>query len=764
MRKRSLLFCLALFVCSHAHAGESLGAAALDQSVKDVACPLRLLCIAAHPDDEDGATLALYRKQYGVKTFALIATRGEGGQNEIGPELYEELGAIRTREMMEAAAIEGAELHFLDMPEFGFSKSIEETFERWGHEETRARLVRVLRTLRPHIIITHHGLQKDHGHHQAIGAVAQEAFHLAADPAAFPQQIAAGLAPWQAARLYVRVWTPEPGAVLVPLNTLDPVRGRTYAQIAAHALEVHRSQGMKFFIDRLLSGDAVAHYRLVLDSEAGSETSAALRPLDHRFGPLFAGLRLPEGPWRAAPKPHEAAKLRRALIKATKTDADTAEEARRALAVQAALDLDVKPSVSAAIPGQNFEIVASVRDFGAPDTQRLHLTLEAPDGVMGAPLQLENGAASHRFAVTVPRDQPQTLPHAAALGTGSLLVPQWRVRAESVDPALPLAIEKPVYVEIAPPVLAQALDAPLLLRLPAAAASLSCRVRLRHFAPTATEYRPELQLPPKWRGSIAPELVRLAEPGEERMVTITLTPPADTPAGLYDAAVRVGGSVAPLQVHAVALEAPRHARIGLIRSYDDVLEQTLARLAVPFTLLGDRDFTPEALDACTTIVVDMRAYAYRPDLVANNQALLDFAQRGGHLVVMYHKTFDWRPAFAPYSITLSNNRVTREDAPIQLLQPEHPFFTTPNRIAPSDWDGWIQERGLYFAGQWDTRYTPLIACNDPGETIPPGSWLTTATGRGHYTYTALVWYRQLRELHPGALRLFANLIALARAS
>ena len=235
---------LALCVAVLSQADQTvLGESALHQALLDLGTDMRLMCLAAHPDDEDGATLALYRKAYGCKTFAVIATRGEGGQNEIGPELYEDLGVIRTREMMRAAAITGAELRFLNLAEFGYSKSADEAFAVWGKEETLRRLVEVIREVRPDVIITHHGRAKDHGHHQAIGQALIEAFDLAASPSTFPEQIDRGLAPWQASRLFIRV--PKPGgAVKCNVGALEPWSGETYAEIAARALGEHRSQGL----------------------------------------------------------------------------------------------------------------------------------------------------------------------------------------------------------------------------------------------------------------------------------------------------------------------------------------------------------------------------------------------------------------------------------------------------------------------------------------------------------------------------------------
>ncbi len=294
MKKCIPFFCFLALICSSFGAtAQELGEVAFQQAMKDLGNDFRLMCVAAHPDDEDGATLAYYRTMHGAKTFAVIATRGEGGQNEIGPELYNELGVIRTREMKGAAEIEGASLHFLDLPEFGFSKTPEETYEKWDKEVALERMVRKIREIRPHVIITHHGRMKDHGHHQAIGAVLQEAFDVAADPARFPDHTRLGLAPWQAERLYIRDFRGGEGTVPTEIAALEPLRGKTIAEIAASALQVHESQGMKQFIDLLLSSHHRSYYSLVKNQYAATKPGAVA---DNRYGALFDGLPLPLEP------------------------------------------------------------------------------------------------------------------------------------------------------------------------------------------------------------------------------------------------------------------------------------------------------------------------------------------------------------------------------------------------------------------------------------------------------------------------------------
>ncbi|GMV99070.1 MAG: hypothetical protein AMXMBFR84_02090 [Candidatus Hydrogenedentota bacterium] len=802
---------------AYAQSGD-LGEIAFRQALKDMGTDLRLMCVAAHPDDEDGATLALYRMLYGYKTFAVIATRGEGGQNEIGPELYNELGVIRTREMMAAAEIEGAELHYLNYPEFGYSKSMEETFEVWGKDAALKTLVRTIRTLRPDVIITNHGLRQDHGHHQAVGQLLLDAFEAAANRNMFPELILEeDLEPWQVTRLYMRLWqdAPESGAVTVDFGIVDPVRGKTYAEIAADALRTHTSQGMEMFIRYYLTGRPKAYYRLVKEAPqdmSWTENRVTPAPVVEKLaapaqGPLFEGLvdrvapkaralgsasvigaiDAPEvkdtfqsvealKPFINAPLGRDAVKpflLRHAANMAERKEQGPSalrdwERANRAAAIAAELRLDVKPSDAAVTPGQGFELQASLSDFGDLDAQRVAFAVETAshfplDSTPGMTVSIDAaGTAKAQLPVRVPDTQPQTIPHADHLFDPTFLVPQMTVVARvTCADGVELELRKPVYVDIAPKVSLAFLDAPYLLRLNH---DKTVRVKVLVTNNTTGPFEGVLNVSPS-PGLTAEALsipFKMAAEGDQKLIPIDLAVGEQlSPRGFHVTAMadNAGDAVHGI-VQAMELDVPDDVRIGVIQSYDDTFVNALEKMGVPHQAITLEDFAPDRLDAFTAILVDIRAYLARPDLRANNAALLEYVQRGGVLLVQYQKTMDWKEDYAPYPIKLSQNRVTREDAPIEVLAADHPLFTTPNAIGADDWTGWIQERGLYFPETWSQEYTPLLACSDPGETIPPGACLIAKHGEGTYLYTALGWYRQIRELHPGAMRVFANMIAL----
>src|ERR1700730_7017240 len=275
---------------------------ALYQSLLDLTKPWTVMCIAAHPDDEDGTSLIVMRRKYGVHTVSLFSTFGECGQNAIGPELYEELGAIRARETMAAAEIQGSEPHFLGLKDFGFSKSADEAFRVWGHDEALRRMVLQIRKLRPDVIITNHSVtNNDHGHHQATARLELEAFDAAADPKRFPEQLKDGVAVWQVQRLFVRAGRSNQAqadtapVVTIDPNERDPIRGMVYAEEALRALQKHATQGPwpRTFADMLRfrnSQDgklALTRYVLVREAKAAE----ALPKDSHNF---LDGLKLPD--------------------------------------------------------------------------------------------------------------------------------------------------------------------------------------------------------------------------------------------------------------------------------------------------------------------------------------------------------------------------------------------------------------------------------------------------------------------------------------
>ncbi len=179
-------------------------------------------------------------------------------------------------------------------------------------------------------------------------------------------------------------------------------------------------------------------------------------------------------------------------------------------------------------------------------------------------------------------------------------------------------------------------------------------------------------------------------------------------------------------------------------------------------LLGEKDLSSGDLASYSAIIIDIRAYLFRPDLVKNNPRLLEYVKKGGTLIVMYQRIEEWKPEFAPYPFAISRNRITVESAPVAVLKPGNVLFNSPNKIDSTAWDDWVQERSLYMPANVPEQYEKLLSCADPGETTLDTGLLLAKYGEGTYVYTAFVWYRELKEVNAGAFRMFANMISLGR--
>lgn len=735
-----------------------LAAPALAQGIDEPA-PRVVMNLAAHPDDEDGLTLAHYRHAEDAVAYSVIYTRGEGGQNEIGPDLYERLGAIRTAETEAAARILGTQVRFLNFYDFGYSKFAAEAFDEWGgRDSVTARLVYLVRKLKPDVLFTNHDTvtvgNTQHGQHQAVGLSAYDAFALAADPAFHPEQLAEpGVDLWQPKRLFLRLRSGRDTAdVRVPVGTAVGTAGaaRSGSDIATEAVAEHRSQGFDTFAPRF---HADTTYFALLRAAPG------VPPLSPGATDLAEGL---------PPNPHAADAGLAYLI----------DSGRIASTLPAAVRL--VPARSVALPGAAVPVfwTEDITFFDGPEPAAVELVFSgAVDTVVTVPPGLAPGAPL--AVLRIPPDAAPTLPKETRQYDRMLSTPpvQVAVRVPGDEDGIYYAAHLPL--EIAPPLtfdVAEAVGLPSREALP--------RVLLRPGANRLTvegrRYEPGLAaVPLRAEVVLGDRSIAVAEQtvtlDDEWREEVGLALPDTLAPGTYSVYVTAGDVTREIEgVVLPEIRVPRGLRVGIVTSYDDATERALRTMGATVVPLDSAALARADFDGLHTVVVDIRAYLVRSDLRRFNQNLLDWVEGGGHLVVTYQKTFEWNPSyddpfvegrknpdhFAPYPLLLGRDRVTYEDAPVTLLEPDHVLFREPNAITESDWDGWVQERGLYFPSGYDSRFTELVAMHDPGEDPLPSSTLLARVGDGTYLYTALGWYRQLAAYNPGAFRLFANLVSL----
>ena len=787
----------------------------LHQALLDLTNPWTVMCVAAHPDDEDGSTLTVLRRKYGVHTVSLFSTYGEGGQNAVGPELYEELGVIRARETMAAAEVQGSEPHFLGLRDFGFSKSAEEAFRVWGEKEALRRMVLQIRELRPDVIITNHDTTSGHGHHQATGRLILQAFDAAADPKQFPEQLNQ-VSTWQPQRLFVRGFsrdqssgatTPPPvqPAVTIDPNELDPIRGITFAEQALAALQKHATQGPwpKAISP---SGGRISRYNLVRSAEG-----AAPLPADAKT--VLDGLRLPETissklrPPTIDSKPLTAFVENRgevlvALIHARKVGAFTgpadlvqldpqrfrlmSSRLNRALAVAAEVSLTLQTAEPVLVPGIDTKLTASLANSGDSEVEISSLVVHglASDARLKTAEKLVAATeTSSELTFTTQKTENVSVPSSEHLYDGRLFGERLVVEAGLVIEGAPFSVSTETHVDVAPAVEIKNNNPSPCVETPATVLScLSTSLTLTNHLSTQFKGSLELSTPLSGHTSMLSTEVIL-EPHEVRKIVtgaISAIPPrelvnfkaqgASINVLLKDSASKESITQKIIPVVYIPSIAVAGLRVGFLPSTDQTLKDSLVALGVEAKQLSIDDIQKGELANYDTIIIDNRGYEAHPELIAANDRLLKYVEDGGNLIVFYHKTNEWnpnparqRPQLAPYPIILSDARVTEEDAPIKILEPRHPLLNFPNRISQADFANWIQERGLYFPKDWDQHYTALLATSDKGEPPLSGGILVAGYGKGTYIYTSLVWYRELRAGVPGAYRFFGNMISYGRS-
>lgn len=787
-----------------------------------------VLMIAAHPDDENTALLAYFARGRKCRTAYLSLTRGEGGQNLIGPEQGDLLGVIRTQELLAARRIDGAEQRFTRAIDFGFSKSAEETLAKWGREKVLSDVVWNIRRFRPDVILLiFSGTPRDgHGHHQSSTILAKEAFAAAADRNRFPEQLK-WVEPWQTARMFWNVfyWAADrervdkeyPNHVLVDTGEFNPVLGYSYAEIAGMSRSMHRSQGFgaperKGQIENYLV--VVAGSPAKNDPLEGVDTSWNRVPGGAAVGPIFAEAARtfrPERPEDTIPLLLKARPLL-ASIKHPWAEYKLAE-LDETIALCAGLWLDASAERFAATPGSSLKVDTVALNRSHFPLNLAGVTVEDVEGAAAGPASLEyNQPVRQVVNVNLPPDQPYSQPFwLREPKDGNLYrvpsqefvgVPdsppafraRFRVVAGSQEIELirpvaqrfvdrvmgeqvrPLEIVPPVAIRIAEPVrmFPDANSRRLVVLLKANVAAASGEVKLR--------------VPAGW--SVAPERApfRMSEQGEEVEVGFDITPPSGAARGDVTAVALIGGREVSAGVETIqyphiptqTVFPPSRAelvrtdvrvlahRIGYVMGAGDDVPQALRQLGCEVILLGEDELTRGDLARFDAIVTGVRAYNVRPDLRASQRRLLDYVRNGGTLVVQYNVLpFGGEaPALGklgPFPITVGRGRVSVEEAPVVFPNPGHPLLSAPNRITTDDFAGWIQERGLYFASEWDPRYEALFESHDPGEQPLLGGTLYARYGKGAYVFTAYSWFRELPAGVPGAFRIFANLLSAGRS-
>jgi LmbE family N-acetylglucosaminyl deacetylase len=844
-----------------------------------------VLHVGAHPDDEDSGTIAYLSRGMGVRTVYWSATRGEGGQNRLGPEKGEALGIVRTWESLEARQVDGGEVLYGPFVDFGFSKSGEEALSKWGREDMIRELARAIRMVQPQVVISRWsgGPQDGHGHHQALGLVAEEAFDAAADADVFPDLVEQGLPRWQAQKLYHSMqgdWQPgedvalggivpeyeREGVLRINAGGFDPVAGRTFQELAAIGRNRHRTQAMAELPER---GDYFYYYGLdrslvAVDAQerdffdgldrtltglaadpggpdglepalaqARSCAERAVRVF-HPGDPAEAGDAVLEGlqalheAWRlAVSEGSDVAALEAALVRKLRA---FEEAAARCFGIR--VDCLVAPR--RVVPGENVRVTARVWRLGPRRVDDVQVGLRlrerwtaqpagdapSPDGAGSEP------TVSAAFDVRVPetaefsspywlREPPELYRYRWPPGApGGLPLDEPLVTAV-VDVALGdrrLTLEAPgtsretfvggyreLPLAVLPPIALQPREQRVILPVEERDQQVELQVGVRATRAAGAEGELGLELPEGWQARPPGAELTLPQGGESRSLQFQVTVPAAPQGGYrvrYDVTSgehRHGVVLQPVwqgapgvpkpadeancvseafvmapaavSVHLVNADFVRTLRYAYVPGVEEEILPSLERFGLDLTVLTDEDIAYADLSSYDAIVVGPNAYLVRDGIRRGAGRLLEYAEHGGTLIVQYQGYGYQSGAFAPYPFRYRqpHGRVTYPDASVTVLEPEHPILHLPNAVSPADFDGWVHDRGMYFFGEWDARYVPLLECHDPGEEPQRGGLLVAGYGQGAYVYAAYSFFRQIPAAVPGAVRLFANLLGLAEA-
>ena len=824
---------------SAAQIPEDRGLSGLKQALDRLDVVSSVLHTGAHPDDENSSMLAWLSRGEGARTAYLSATRGEGGQNLLGMELFEALGVIRTEELLAAREFDRAEQFFTPNYEFGFSKTALETLEKWGEAALVGDFVRVIRQFRPEVIISRFsGTPADgHGHHQAAGFATMEAFHAAADPNLYPEHGQS----WQARKLYMSTrGGGDPtavGDVRINVGEYGAALGRSYHEVAMEGRSLHRTQSMGAARERGPRFTSLDLVEQVVPGDAGdpifngtTHKLLDLVNLDPSLRIDLEALQADIEAIRGKVTLDEPAAILGDLVRALGRLEDIRLETRvehvdfllaikeadfhEAAWLAAGVSVELLASDDALVPGQEFELVIAVTNNGPFDfsevrtgidfregweTNRVLTPVEvasgarveqsitvraAPEASFTQPYWLRESRTIDRFAW--PEGDPATLPFELPLMParteidfegGTFVIPG---HAEYcyVDDVLG---ERRSLVSVVPEVSVQLAPEGAVVPL-SGAREKEFVVTLHNQAPSGGTAQVRLTLPDGWTATPALEIVQFNRPGETVVVPFIVNVPAE--AGQFEvvASVEMAGSSYELGYSVIAyphIETRRiysHAmsrvtvfpletrvrNVGYIEGAGDRVADSFRQLGIPVSFLTADDLSRGDLSAYDTIVLGIRAYAVREDLKAYNPRLLDYVESGGTVIVQYNTYQALEDGYAPYpfSINRPHDRVTVEDAPVTFVEPDHPMLNFPNTISEADFEGWVQERGLYFMGDWDERYTPILGSNDPGEEPKLGGMMVAEIGRGRWVYTGYAFFRQLPAGVPGAYRLFANMISL----
>ncbi len=777
----------------------------IKQAIKKLNTLGSVLYFAAHPDDENTRLIAWLAKEKLYRTGYLSLTRGDGGQNLIGTEQAEELGLIRTNELLAARGVDGGEQFFSRALDFGFSKTWDETFRFWGRDNILADAVWVIRKFRPDVIITRFPPDEraGHGHHQASALLAIEAFEAAADPNRFPEQLAE-VSVWQAQRLlwntssFFQGSPPSSAHLLINIGDYNPFIGESYGEIAAESRSKHKSQGFGAARQR---GNSIERFEVLAGDAPKNELLEGVETSWKRINGTEHIQQLVSTIYEAFDIEHPENSIDGllSLLAAVEKVKDPYWRDLKAAEIKDLILACGGIWFESYAPAAKFAVGEQIPIKTAFIVRRRDVEVSVGDTTLTFNEPYEQSSTFTPHTTT----QPYWLRSPHGLGSFAIDDPQNVGRPGNYDVprttpllrinGIELTFERPIVYKYTHPVRGEVYE-PLTVA-PRITANLGQRSLVfngdepKTFEVVFTAHTQAsvsataiMRLPSGWRAE--PEQIPLdfSAKAEEINAKFTIYPAAD--ASLTDSlsialqypdttetaqAIR---TIAHEHIPSITWFPPSAARlskvetgvsatrIGYLPGAGDLIPQALREIGLRVDVLSEQDILSDNLSQYDAIVAGVRLYNVNDRMRYMQPHLLAYVKNGGTLLIQYNVSGGSLASdLGPYPLTLSRSRVTDETASVTIVKPDSPVLNHPNKITSADFEGWIQERGLYFVGDADDRYDQPLRMADPGESPSDGSLLVTSYGKGNFIYTSLAFFRQLPAGVPGAYRLFVNLLA-----
>ncbi len=824
MRKTTLLligFLLVAFNIRGQHVQKN--ASQILQDIQKLNVLGNVLYWAAHPDDENTRLIAYFSNKVLVNTAYLAATRGGGGQNLIGPELTEGLGVIRTQELLAARKIDGGQQFFTRATDFGYSKTADETLKIWDKDQVLSDMVWVVRKFKPDVIITRFPPDKraGHGHHSSSAILAEEAFKLAGDKNAYPEQLKY-VNIWQPTRLMInsgRWWNKEiekqPNTIKIDVGTYNPSLGISYTEMAAISRSQHKSQG---FGATHVRGSQIEYLKPVLGEKAQHNVFEGIDLTWLRAGAPRLTKEVNEiiqnfNPANPASSVEALLNLRSNIDKVMDDfwRAKKLQEVDDLILQCAGIFIEATANEPIIVPGDSLHIKIELvnRSNASVTVNRIFIK----DNYQNKePFKLEeNKKIIHKInfitSKTKPYSGPYWLNNKATVGmyavenqllrgtpenkAAYIVAVHLAINGVELNCIIPVEYKwtdrvvgesyRPLNVV---PALTSAFENPVLIFDNGKSKTVSIRVKANHSIQNANV---KLKLPLGWNSEPAEINIKKLSKGaikqiefevfpknaESTVHTIIIETKVDDET-LSKSMQIIGYEHIPYQVllpkataKAVSLQVAVSAKkVGYIMGAGDEVPKALEQLGLNVWIMTEDDVTTENLQTLDAVVLGVRAINTQTYLKNKKDVLLNYVHNGGTLITQYNtiRRIDWHD-FAPYKLTFSGgsarSRVAEESAEVYITDKNAAVINYPNVITPQDFEGWVQERGLYFPQEWDNNYQAPLAMQDTGEKMHNGSLLITKYGKGFYVYTGLSFFRELPAGVPGAYRLFANILSLS---